>query len=200
MEPPVVSGLGQSLGLAETPGFVAGRPLEEWNIAYARVESYFQALRMRNKLLLGQLVTRVLDRAMRRAPAESDRAPMELAAEEMDRVVTEWFAAVLDVAPTQADPLLSARGRLALLLVDMPGRWQDQFLKPGPWPDKFVRAMRESYLHAGPDFQLSQMDPRPIDLGAMTTLTQLGNIAWVRMVFVWLLFAGLLAMIFYMTR
>ena len=36
--------------------------------------------------------------------------------------------------------LLSTRGRLALLLADMPGRWQDQFLRPGPWPEEFVNA------------------------------------------------------------
>lgn len=202
MEPAVSEAPAASFTTAheEEAGFLAGRPLEEWNAAYAKVESYFQALRVRNKVLLGQLVSRVVDRAMRRAPAEGQRTPMELAGEEMDRVVTEWFAAVLDVPATQADPLLSARGRLGLLLADMPGRWQDQFLKAGPWPDAFVRSMRDSYLRAGPDFQLSQMVPRPIDLGPMTTLTTLGNIAWVRMVFAWLAFAAFLVMLFYMTR
>jgi len=196
MEPPVLSPLPAS----DQPGFVAGRPLEEWNAAYEKVESYFQALGVRNKLLLGQLVSRVLDRAMHRAPAESASPPMELAAEEMDRVVTDWFATVLDAPPAQSDPLLSTRGRMALLLADMPGRWQDQFLKPDPWPEEFVRAMRASYLRAGPDFQLSRMDPRPIDLGAMTTLTNLGRIAWVRMLFAWLAFAAVLVVIFNMTR
>lgn len=184
----------------DRPGFVSGRPLEEWNAAYAKVESYFHALRVRNKLLLGQLVSRVLDRALRRAAEETDRAPMDLAAEEMDREVTGWFAAVLDTPAAESDPLLSTRGRLALLLVDMPGRWQDQFLKPAPWPEEFVRAMRESFLRAGPDFQLSQMDPRPIDLGAMTTLSNLGHIAWVRMLFAWAVFAAVLVAIFYLTR
>lgn len=182
------------------PGLVAGRPLEEWNAAYAKVEAYFQALGVRNKLLLGKLVSGVLDRAMRRATVELNRAPMELAAEEMERAVSDWFATVLEASPAQPDPLLTTRGRLALLLADMPGRWQDQFLKPAPWPDEFVRAMRESYLRLGPEFQLTQMDPRPIDLGPMTTLTALGNIAWVRMLFAWLAFAGGLVMIFYMTR
>jgi hypothetical protein len=182
------------------PGYVAGRPLEEWNGAYARVEAYFQALGLRNKLLLGQLVSRVLDRAIERAPVELQRGPMELAAEEMDRAVTEWYAAVLDVPSTETDPVLSTRGRLALLLADMPGRWQDQFLEPAPWPEEFVQAMRENYLRAGPDFQLSHMAPRPIDLGPIVTLTQLGNVAWVRMLFAWLAFASVLAVIFNMTR
>lgn len=189
-----------ALPVSDPPGHLAGRPLEEWNAAYAKVESYFQALGLRNKVLLGQLVSRVLDRAMQRAPKEPGHAPMELSAEEMDRVVTDWFASVLDEPADQSDPLLATRGRLALLLADMPGRWQDQFLRPAPWPEEFVHAMRAGYLRAGPDFQLSQMDPRPIDLGAMTTLTSLGQVAWVRMLAAWLAFAAVLVTIFYMTR
>jgi len=189
-----------ALASPDAPGFAAGRPLDEWNAAYAKVESYFQALRVGNKMLLSQLVSRVIDRAMRRAPCEPHIQPMELAAEEMNRLVTEWFADVMDVPPAQADPLLSTRGRLALLLADMPGRWQDQFLKPAPWPDEFVRAMRESYLRAGPDFRFSKMEPRPIDLGPVITLTNLGNIAWVRMLVVWLAFATALVIVFSMTR
>ncbi|MDQ3621826.1 MAG: hypothetical protein M3463_04955 [Verrucomicrobiota bacterium] len=185
---------------SDTPGLVAGRPLEEWNAAYAKVESYFNALRVRNKLLLGQLVSRVLQRAIRRAAIEPDRSAMALAAEEMDREVTEWYAAVLDDSRELGDPLLATRGRLALLLADMPGKWQDQFLKRGPWPEDFVRAMRETYLRAGPDFQLSQMNPRPIDLGAIITMSNLGNLPYFRMVLAWLAFAVLLIVVFRMTH
>jgi hypothetical protein len=202
MEPAGMNGASveSAAALADRPGLVGGRPLEEWNAAYAKVESYFLALGVRNKLLLGQLVSRVLDHAIERASQEPDRATMELAAEEMEWVVAEWYSAVLNVPSTQTDPLLSTRGRLALLLADMPGRWQDQFLKPAPWPEEFLRAMRESYLRAGPDFQLSQMDPRPIDFGPIATLTNLGKLAWVRMLFVWLVFAAALVVIFNMTR
>jgi len=44
--------------------------------------------------------------------------------------VIEWFAEVLQEPPANADQMLSTRGRLALLLADMPGRWQEQFLRP----------------------------------------------------------------------
>ena len=90
-----------------------------------QVENYFHALRIRNKALLGQLVLRVLERAMKRAPAEPNRSATQIAAEEMDRTVTEWFAEVLQEPPTNADQMLSTRGRLAMLLADMPGKWQD---------------------------------------------------------------------------
>lgn len=181
-------------------GLIGGRPLDDWNAAYTRVESYFNALRVRNKLLLGELVLSVIARASLRAENEPDTPAMVLAAEEMDRVVAEWYAAVLDDPANPADPLLSTRGRLALLLADMPEKWQDLFLKPGPWPEDFVRSMRHAYLRAGPDFQLSQMNPRPIDLGAITTLTHLGNLPYFRILLLWLGFAALLVVLFHITH
>jgi hypothetical protein len=186
--------------LPDESGQLAGRPLEEWNGAYAKVESYFHALRIRNKPLLGQLVLRVLERAQRRAPAEPNISATQLAAEEMDRIVTEWFSEVLQTSPTNNDQTLSTRGRLALLLADMPGRWQDQFLRPGPWPEEFTGAMRETYFRAGPDFQLSKMTPRPLDLGPITTLTNIGRLPYFKMALVWTLFALLLVAVFWLTH
>lgn len=198
------SALNAPDGGAGQPGQIAGRPLEEWNAAYSKVESYFHALRVRNKVLLGRLVILVLNRAMKRAPRETGRSATELAAEEMDLVVTEWFAQVLQESPMGADHMLSTRGRLALLLADMPGRWQDQFLRPGPWPPEFVKAMRDAYLRAGPDFQVAKMAPRPLDLGPITTLTNLSQnlsrLPYGRMVFVWIVFALLLVAIFLLTH
>jgi hypothetical protein len=186
--------------LTDAGGEIAGRSLEEWNGAYVKVENYFHALRIRNKPLLGQLVLRVLERAQKRAPAEPQRSATEIAVEEMERLVTGWFAEVLQTSPTNSDQMLSTRGRLALLLADMPGKWQDQFLRPGPWPEEFVGAMRETFLLAGPDFQLSKMTPRPLDLGPITTLSNLGKFPYVRMALAWILFALLLIAIFWLTH
>ena len=192
-----MNGIG---ALTDSSGHLAGRRLEEWNAAYEKVENYFHALRVRNKALLGQLVLRVLERAAHRAPVEPERSATQLAAEEMDRIVIEWFAEVLQEPPANADQMLSTRGRLALLLADMPGRWQEQFLRPGPWPKEFISAMRETYLRAGPDFQLSKMTPRPFDLGPITTLTNLGKLPYLKMVLAWTLFALLLVAIFILTH
>src|SRR3954469_25940816 len=93
------SALGASRAAGEPAGNIAGRPLDEWNAAYTKVESYFHALRIRNKVLLGRLVIQVLKRAMRRAALEPQRHTTELAAEELDLVVTEWFAQVLQESP-----------------------------------------------------------------------------------------------------
>ena len=184
---------------SDTPGTLAGRPLEEWNAAYSKVESYFHALRVRNKVLLGQLVALVLERAMQRSASEIQRSATELAVEEMDGLVNEWFAQVLEAPPAGAE-MLSTRGRLALLLADMPGKWQDQFLRPGPWPAEFAVKMREMYLRAGPDFQLAKMTPRPLDLGPITTLTQMSRLPYFKMAASWVLFGLLLILLFYLTH
>jgi hypothetical protein len=184
---------------SDAPGRLAGRPLEEWNAAYSKVESYFHALRVRNKVLLGQLVARVLERAMQRSARETERSATELAVEEMDSLVNEWFAQVLQAPPAGAE-MLSTRGRMALLLADMPGKWQDQFLRPGPWPSEFAVKMREMYLRAGPDFQLAKMTPRPLDLGPITALTQLSHLPNFKMVATWVLFGLLLILLFYVTH
>lgn len=200
MDVSLESALSDRAAGAEQTGRIVGRPLEDWNAAYAKVESYFHALRVRDKVLLGRLVIHVLKRAMRRAPQELQRPVTELAAEEMDQVVTDWFAQVLQESPAGTDHMLSTRGRLALLLADMPGKWQEQFLRPGPWPEAFVKAMRDAYLRAGPDFQLSKMAPRPLDLGPIATLTQLTRWSYGKMVFIWFAFALLLVLIFVLTH
>jgi len=182
------------------PGYLSGRPLHEWNAAYEKVEHYFKALRVENKLLRGQLVSKVLDRAMHRAPRETQISTMVLALEEMEGVITDWYAEVLDEPVEKTNALLSTRGRLALLLADMPGRWQDQFLKSGPWPDEFVGAMRAGFLKARPDFQFSEMTPRPLELGAITSLTNLGNLPYFRVLFIWISFAFFLVVLFRLTH
>jgi hypothetical protein len=185
--------------MSDAPGQLAGRPLEEWNGAYSKVESYFHALRVRNKVMLGELVTLVLERAMRRSAIDPQLSATELAVEEMDHLVNQWFAQVLQAPPAAAE-MLSTRGRMALLLADMPGRWQEQFLRPGPWPDEFVVAMRDGYLRAGPNFQLAQMTPRPLDLGPIATLTHWSHVPYVKMSLSWLLFVLVLIALFYITH
>ncbi len=178
----------------ETPGsWEAGA--DGWDEAYARVESYFAALRIRNKLLLSRLVYRVLDRAAERH-RESGGDPPVLAMQQANRIVAEWFERVLDTK--LPEERIAPRGRLALLLADMPGRWERHFLADPPWPDEFVEKMRRSYLHAGPKFQSRTMAPRAIELpafvtGASRTWESLNRTPIMRAMISWTLVAALLA-------
>ncbi len=71
---------------------------------------------------------------------------------------------------------------------------------PGPWPEEFVTAMRETYLRAGPDFQLSKMTPRPLDLGPIATFDSFSRLPYVKMVAVWIIFLLGLILIFVLTH
>jgi len=137
----------------------------EWEEAYVAVEAYLGALRIRNRLLVAELVRGILWRASARHGQEPEAPARGLAMDETLKEIAEWTKQVL------AEPLqqgrLAARGRLALLLTDMPGQWQSVFLTPEPWPPAFVEAMRKSYLTAGPQFAALTMTPRPLELNVL---------------------------------
>jgi len=139
--------------------------LNEWEEAYAAVEAYLKALRLRNRLLVAELVRHILWRAADRRTNEPEKAPRFLAMEEALSEIAEWTQDVLDV-PLE-NRRLAARGRLALLLAGMPDRWQGVFLTPAPWPPAFVTAMSNSYLAAGPRFAALTMVPKPLELNAI---------------------------------
>jgi hypothetical protein len=139
--------------------------LTEWEEAYAAVEAYLQALRLRNRLLVAELVRGILWRASARRADEPDQPARMLAMEEALTEIAEWTQDVLDV-PLE-NRRLAARGRLALLLAGMPDKWQGVFLTPAPWPPAFVDAMKKSYLAAGPRFHALTMVPKPLELNAI---------------------------------
>lgn len=145
-----------------TPNPLSEAELNEWEEAYAAVEAYFQALRLRNRLLVSELVHKVLWQASARKVNEPSRPARVLAMEEALMEIAAWTQNVLD------EPLehsrLAARGRLALLLAGMPDQWQSVFLTPPPWPPAFVAAMRTSYLAAAPNFAGLPMVAKRLEL------------------------------------
>jgi hypothetical protein len=157
--------MGPSHHSLETLNPLSESELSEWEEAYAAVEAYLQALRLRNRLLVAELVRRILWRASARRTMEPEKPARLLAMEEALTEIADWTQDVLDV-PLE-NRRLAARGRLALLLAGMPGKWQSVFLTPAPWPPAFVDAMRKSYLAAGPSFAALTMVPKPLELNAI---------------------------------
>ena len=174
--------------------------LGEWEEAYAAVEAYLQALRLRNRLLVAELVRGILWRASARRAHEPEKPARVLAMEEALSEIANWTQDVLDV-PLE-NRRLAARGRLALLLAGMPDKWQSVFLTPAPWPPTFVDAMRKSYLAAGPTFAALTMVPKPLELNAIGS----GAAQWwetmdrkpiVRLMFTGLLLASILVIVWF---
>ncbi|HYP17605.1 MAG TPA: hypothetical protein VEQ65_10370 [Opitutus sp.] len=178
--------------------------MEAWNAAYVRVEDYLRAHRIHNRLHSSRLILKILERAARRHEADPSLDPTALAAEETEAMMDLWFAEVLEERD-QPHERIAVDGRVALLLCDGPQKWPYAFLTEENVPEDFVQAMRAGALTAGPDMAVSSMVPRPIDLGpipeaAGETLERFERLPILRTLFLWMLFAGVLAAIFYATR
>lgn len=140
----------------------------KWDEAFLRVESYLRAHRLESRILISRLTTEIVRSARTAAEARPGVAPVELAMEAADRRMSAWFLRVLGEESLD-EPRLGARGRLALVLADVPGRWPQYFLSDDPPPEDMVAAMRSAYLDAGPELRFSNMVPRPIDLGPIAS-------------------------------
>ena len=139
--------------------------MEIWNEAYVTVESYFCALGLRNKWLLGKLIQRVLERAQARVRENPALPPPTVAMEETIRLVGEWFSKVTGVDLPQHR--LAAQGRLALFLSGFSSKHQAYFLAEQPLPEELAATLRESYLRAAPKFHSRTMAPYPIALNPL---------------------------------
>ena len=178
--------------------------MEQWNAAYVRVEDYLRAHRIHNRLHQSRLIQQVLERAARRHAANAALNPTALAAEEVEALMDQWFAEMLEKRG-QPHERIAVDGRLALLLCDGPQRWPFAFLDEQQIPGDFAQAMRAGAIQAGPDMAVSSMVPRPIDLGpipeaAGETMETIERWPILRTLLLWSLFAGALAAIFYATR
>ncbi len=196
---------GAGLPVPEAPVFQpkTGR-LEDWNLAYVRVEDYMRAHRIHNRLHQVRLIQTILERAAARHAANPGLDPTVLAAEEGEALMDAWFAEVLDERGMPHDRI-AVDGRVALLLCDGMQRWPYAFLEQRGIPAEFIAVMRASSMRAGPDLTVSSMVPRPIDLGPITsaageTLERFERWPIMRALILWLLFAGALAVIFRLTR
>ncbi len=181
-----------------------------WDEAFSRVESYLRAHQIESRLVLNRLTVEII-RAARRAaessagPSAAPRDPVALAMREAERRTTAWFALVLGDAADPDDERLGTRGRIALVMADVPARWPRDFFAETPPPPELVAAMRAAYLEAGPELELSRMVPRPLDFGPIANVA---DEAWktfarwpvLRAVLGWLFFLGLLAAAWFSTR
>ena len=178
--------------------------LEQWNAAYVRVEDYLRAHRIHNGIHQSRLIQRILEKASRRHAQDPSLDTTRLAAEETEREMDAWFALVLGDTD-RAHERIAIDGRVALLLCDGLKRWPYAFLDHANIPEDFARAMHESSIRAGPDLAVSNMVPRPIDLGLLSeaageTLERFERYPFLRMLSLWAVFLAALATIFYLTR
>jgi hypothetical protein len=188
----------------ETQSYQDGSDETVWDEAYSRVESYLRAHQIHRRLLLSRLVNKILTRAMEIYAEDQRKDPVVVAMNEADRTMAVWFDKILHQEDVR-HKRISTRGRLALLMGDVPNRWPEHFLLEDQVPQQMTDAMRESYLKAGPDLKFSNMSPRPIDLGpivnaAEETWETFQKRPLVKALVLWVGFLSLLGFVFYATR
>ena len=176
-----------------------------WDEAFSRVESYLRAHQIESRIVLNRLAFDIVSTARAKADSDGQADAVSLAMGEAERRATAWFREVLGDAVDPDDERLGTRGRIALVLADVPARWPRQFLGDAPPSAELVEAMRAAYIEAGPEMEISRMVPRPMDFGPIANVA---DEAWktfarwplLRAVFGWLVFIGLLAALWWATH
>jgi hypothetical protein len=177
---------------------------DQWNAAFIRVEDYLRAHRVHNRLQQITILQKVIGRAAARHEKNPSQDPTTLAAEEVDRMMDAWFGELLGDKQLPHERI-AVEGRVALLLSDGVERWPYAFLDEEHVPEEFAREMQRRSIQAGPDMTVSNMVPRPIQLGALTevagqTFEQIEKWPVLRVTLLWAVFISVLAMVFYATR
>ncbi len=179
---------------------------EEWNSAYEKLESYLRAHEVDSHLHRAHITTMILRRVSRRWQGQTPPAPLAtLAIEEANSLLNEWFTRIMNLPAGTDASFTAADGRVALFLCDGPLRWPYAFLTTQQIPDDLKVAMRSSLMRAGPELQISNMVPRPIDLGlipefADDAMDALNRMPVIKALIGWLIFLAILTYLFWMTR
>lgn len=149
------------VSLPVTPG---PHPAPAWDEAFLRVESYLRAHHLESRVQLNQVVTSIIREARERVPANPDEAPVSIAMQVAHARIGAWFAQAGNTGDW-SDERVRVRGRLALVLAEMPGHRADYFLATAPLPPEFAAALARGALEPGPQLRFSNMPTAPLEFG-----------------------------------
>jgi hypothetical protein len=149
----------------------ASSPIDPaWDEAFVRVESYLRAHHVESRILLNQLAAEIITEARGRAPSGSTDEPVTVAMAVTHARIGAWFARA---APNSdwTDERARARGRLALVVANLPGHRPDNFLTDKPVPPELTAAIASFQFQPGPELRFSNMPPAPLEFGFDETAT-----------------------------
>lgn len=176
---------------------------ESFDDAYTKVEHYLIALQIKNRRILSKLVYLILENTAKKHALHPEENITTLAMQEAHRLTSEWCEKILGIKFVH-NTGIPARGRLAMLLSDMPNKWVKHFLSEGPLPQELVNSMRKAYLSSGPDFQIKRMTHRALELNPAgsilaETFKLVNKIPYGKLV-IYLIIIALFICLFYLTR
>ena len=135
-----------------------------WDEAFLRVESYLRAHHLESRVLLNQITTEIIRDAHQKALTNPAEEPVVLAMQATHARMSSWFARSGNLGDW-SDERVRARGRLALVLEDLPGRQPNCFLSTEPTAPDLTAALAAGVLQPGPELRLSNMPPAPLEFG-----------------------------------
>lgn len=176
----------------------------EWDEAFGKVENYLRACRVASRLHRARLTALILQRALSRRSAALDVPLATLAIDEARDLIDRWMAGLLPPRGHER-PYTMAEGFLSLYLCDAPMRWPNAFLNPQQEPPGFADTLHARLVKTGPELEVSSMVPRAMDRGliqgwAGSAMDTFDRLPMLRTLFLWILFACLLVVLFRYTR
>jgi hypothetical protein len=140
------------------------QPLDQWDAAYRRTESYLQACGVEPRILLTEIAMKTVDEARKRAANDrSHEHPVTLTMGVLlERMAAGFSAAFEDEVRLQDQ--LRARGRLALATSGEAPRWARRLLdQQRGREESFGAYLQDRPLQPGPEMRLSKMPPARIE-------------------------------------
>ena len=118
--------------------------------------------------MLNQVVTDIIREA--RDTKGQEESPVAAAMRVTHRRIGHWFWQA-GYEGDWADARVRAKGRLGLLLGDLPGRWAPHFLSGNPVPAELAAALASGVLKPGPEVRLTNMPSAPLEFGFTDPVT-----------------------------
>jgi hypothetical protein len=115
-------------------------------------------------VLLNRLTAEIIAAARARAALRPADAPVAAALHVTHARIGAWFARA-GLPGDGADERLRVRGRLALVLADLPGHRVPYFLTAAEVPPEIGAALRAGVLHPGPELSFTNMAAAPLEFG-----------------------------------
>ena len=135
---------------------------ERWDDAFLRVESYLHAHGIRSPMIVNRIATQTVDEARQAAVADPAAEPVALAMAKLQQAMAHWYRTVLGEQDLPEE-VLRAKGRLALVMNRSEPGWTQQFLATDSVHPELAMALREARLQPGPEVQLTNMPPAPLE-------------------------------------
>lgn len=189
--------------LAPAAGAVTVPASAEWDEAFLRVESYLRAHQIESRVLLNQLTSEIIVAARALALENAENAPVTLAMRIAHARIGEWLVRALGDGDW-ADERFRARGRLAVLMAEVPRHCPERFLSHERMPETVSERMKDARLVPGPELRVIGMPPAPLEFGISEAAEEKWNTfnrsAFLRASTSWLLIAGFLGVAWFATR